>query len=185
MSRISSAFSVASTPISQCSSQNSRNASLLDHNTSDSRHSPYHRSPSHSPQIRYSPGLLRDVTNTQWTNGIHDEKENDKGEAMDWDDSESMAQSTHTTRSQFPTGILARSREFGTTAQSLAPSVANMSIFGTVRPFDSPATPSVFSRHHRQMLQQQNVTPARSLFGAPRSMLASNVERTNYMPETK
>uniref|UniRef100_A0A8R1ERF8 Uncharacterized protein n=1 Tax=Caenorhabditis japonica TaxID=281687 RepID=A0A8R1ERF8_CAEJA len=71
-------------------------------------------------------------------------------------------------------------------AGDLTPSVASMSIFGAPKTsFDSPATPSVFSRQHRQMVrQEQIVTPARSLFGPPRSLAPPNNERNQFMPDS-
>ncbi|CAI2339094.1 unnamed protein product [Caenorhabditis sp. 36 PRJEB53466] len=186
---LSSAFSVASTPISQCSSQNSRNVSLLDDIAvlNRSRQSPQHRTPSATPPFsRSSPNLLRDVTNTtSWSNrAFLEDKENSYMEAMEWEDSESVAQSTRTFQSHFRPGLLSRSRG-AQTPQQLAPSVASMSIVGSARPFGSPTTPSIFSRQRRQMMHEQaQPSPARSRFGPPRSMVAPTLERNHYMPET-
>lgn len=184
---ISSAFSVASTPISQCSSQASRNASLLENETTiyernrRSRHSPS-GSP---PDVGSSSPLLRDITNgLSWSSRIHENKENRNNvESMDWDDSESVAQSTRTAQSHFRPGLLARSLGNGMNPQELTPSVASMNLFENPKQLDS--TPSIFSRQHRQMVQQQQQsnTPTRSLFGPPRSMIASQVERNNYMSQ--
>ncbi|CAL2033035.1 unnamed protein product [Caenorhabditis brenneri] len=180
---ISSAFSVASTPISQCSSQASRNASLLENETTvyeRTRRSLH--SPSGSPIDVTSSSHLRDITNgPNWSTRAQENKENCTNvESMDWDDSESMARSTRTSNSYFRPGLLSRNLGNDTT-QGLAPSVASMNLFESPRQFGS--TPSIFSRQHRQMVQQQqqNNTPARSLFGPPRSMAASQVERNHYM----
>ncbi|KAF1765421.1 hypothetical protein GCK72_005373 [Caenorhabditis remanei] len=184
---ISSAFSVASTPVSQCSSQNSRNASLLEHEKTileRSRGSPHSFSGSPDRQ-NTTPPLLRDITNgANYSMRRRDNKENSMVESMDWDDSISTAQSTRTTQSLFRPGLLSRQQGSALTPQQLAPSVASMNLFGSSRQFESP-TPSIFSRQHRQITQQQNhtPTPARSMvFGAPRSMVASQMERNQYMP---
>uniref|UniRef100_A0A1I7T0N9 Ima1_N domain-containing protein n=1 Tax=Caenorhabditis tropicalis TaxID=1561998 RepID=A0A1I7T0N9_9PELO len=182
---VSSAFSLASTPTSQCSSQNSRNASLLEYEKSiheRTRLSPH--SPSGSPSYinSSSPSARRDIPNRSiWSERTRENNES-MIESMDWDDSESMAQSTRTAQSHFRPGILSRNLNDRMTPQQLTPSVASLNLDGGAR--QSESTPSIFSRQHRRMTQQQpqNMTPARSLFGPARSMVTSNVERNQYMP---
>lgn len=170
---ISSAFSVASTPTSQCSSQHSQNGSLLEYEQT------FQKSPSESPRkITNTPQKkLRDITNSHYSNwSPRENKENSMVESMDWDDSESI----RTAQSHFRPGFLSRNLGRPMTPQQLAPSVASLNLFESSRPQDSP---SIFSRQHRQMIQQQNQTLARSLFGGPaRSMVASQAERSQYMP---
>lgn len=186
---VSSAFSVASTPISQCSSQNSRNASLLDHDHTILRRSPHTPSAS-PPAMNSSPPLLREITNGPVWSAMrsrenkenmqsYQTKPNNHVESMDWDDSESMAAQSvaqSTRSSHFKPGLLSRNINERMTAQQLTPSVANLNL--DTRSVDSP---SIFSRQHRQMAQQQNHTPTRSLFGPPRSMVASQYDRSHYM----
>ncbi|CAB3404193.1 unnamed protein product [Caenorhabditis bovis] len=169
---ISSAFSVASTPISQCSSQTSRNASLLEHHSPTQflqKSSPLSVSPSMKTNLREPfASHLRDLTNEptklHWRErAMSPDPEvsvfNKENETMDWDDSESMAQSIRTTRTLFKPSLLSQTsglrgelRE-STPARELAPSVASMSLSSshqlnrpssvysvrTARPLNSPA----------------------------------------------
>ncbi|CAI5441316.1 unnamed protein product [Caenorhabditis angaria] len=189
---LSSAFSVASTPTSQCSSMNETMLKSHLESPTAGRKSPFNHKLS-PPKTGNSP-VFRDVSNsssptmTKWRDRAQspeiEEKENKTNssrmeETMEWEEAQPIIQQSVSPKTKFRPSVFSQAaslRSFNqresTPARVLAPSVASMSIArDSFRPLGSP---SVFSRQNKSFHSAINHTPmSRSVFTA-KSYLSPN-----------